>query len=299
MFGYIRCDKDELKWKDYRQYSQYYCALCHTIGRKFGLLYRVTLSNDATFLLICMDALSEHTETVSKRCPTNPLKKTIVDVNSEIAEYVACLNFYLMQRKIIDSMQDTKSKIKRSILRHIHAFVVHNRAYLNWSRQEENLVKKLDRLFDELYETENKASGFDILTNIFGRITASFTDGLADYIEDSDAVLHLSVLFFNIGKWIYLADALDDYAKDVQNGEFNLLQTLHVMENEELELQYIRMSYRILLLLHKKMLPSYQKIGWKHSQAIIENILFSGTLKTMNGIISSRFDEIKKCKADI
>ena len=58
MYGYIKPEKSELKGRDIARYTSYYCVLCHVLGKRFGGLYRLMLSNDMTFLLICLDSVS-------------------------------------------------------------------------------------------------------------------------------------------------------------------------------------------------------------------------------------------------
>lgn len=59
MFGYVRANKPEMKIKDYEQYKAVYCSLCRELGRSFGIVPRMTLSYDFTFLALLRLAVSK------------------------------------------------------------------------------------------------------------------------------------------------------------------------------------------------------------------------------------------------
>ena len=52
MFGYVRLHKPAIRMGEYEQYRGIYCTLCRRIGRRYGLLMRLTLSYDMTFLAL-------------------------------------------------------------------------------------------------------------------------------------------------------------------------------------------------------------------------------------------------------
>ena len=60
MLGYVRAYRPEMKFKDYDMYKGVYCSLCKSIGKRYGLLARLTLSYDFTFLAILRMAVREN-----------------------------------------------------------------------------------------------------------------------------------------------------------------------------------------------------------------------------------------------
>lgn len=292
MFGYCKCDKNKLKLKDIKKYSSYYCSLCHALGVNFGLLSRFALSNDMTFILICLDALANKQSLNSSRCPINPLKKTNAQVNSQVLEYVAFLNYYLMLRKFQDNIQDESFILKKLLFRLLRFIAVRNRRYKRTLAEYQPLVSHLDELFDKIAELESEPASFDELTNCFGEIAKTFVDGFENCVADDSARQLLSVIFFNMGKWIYMADALDDYNKDRKYHKFNLLQTLRISENAPCREQYVKKCVIILHMLQEKMECAYQQINWSRSTEIIGNILFDGTNRTMKSIITHRYPSL-------
>ena len=67
MFGYIRVDKSELKIKDYEMYKAVYCTLCRKLGRKYGILSRLTLSYDFTFLALLNMSLKNSCDMIERK----------------------------------------------------------------------------------------------------------------------------------------------------------------------------------------------------------------------------------------
>ena len=59
MFGYITCEKAEMKMRDFEVYNGYYCGVCHSIGRRWGQLPRVVLTYDAAFLALLLAGLED------------------------------------------------------------------------------------------------------------------------------------------------------------------------------------------------------------------------------------------------
>lgn len=293
MFGYCKCDRNELKLKDIKKYSSYYCSLCHALGKNFGLPYRFALSNDMTFILVCLDAVTNKQSLNVGRCPINPFKKTSAQINAQVLNYVAFLNYYLMLRKFQDNIQD-ESIFKRLLCRLLYFIAVRNGRYKRILAEYQSFVSRLDAIFDRLAELESEPASFDALTNCFGDIAKTFVDGIQNCIADDSSRRCLSVIFFNMGKWIYMADALDDYNNDRKHHKFNLLQTLRISENVPNKEQYVKKCVIILHILQKKMESACQQIKWNCSAEIIGNILFDGTEKVMKSIVARRYSSLIK-----
>ena len=65
-----------MKFKDYDMYKGVYCSLCKSIGKRYGLLARLTLSYDFTFLAILRMAVRKNKVCMKKsHCSFNPMKK--------------------------------------------------------------------------------------------------------------------------------------------------------------------------------------------------------------------------------
>lgn len=56
MFGYVRPALGRLNQEQKDAYQSAYCGLCHALGKRHGLLARMTLQYDFTFLAIVLSA---------------------------------------------------------------------------------------------------------------------------------------------------------------------------------------------------------------------------------------------------
>lgn len=296
MFGYCRCDKDELVVKESRLYSAYYCSLCNALSRDFGFIYRFILSNDSTFLLICLDAISNQSNRIKYRCPINPFRKGIIHVNDAALHYATFVNYYLATQKCKDAIRDANNIVIKFFYTSVYRFFMHNKKYKKLSAANAKFVAEMDQAFDELAESEKCAESFDVLTNRFGEITRHIVTSYTEFTNYPYPISEMSDIFFHMGKWIYLADAMDDYHTDVRKQNFNLLQTIRLSNPAEKEMQYLKKCFIMLRLMQNKMAVAFQTINWNKSQGIIQNILFDGTTNTFLSISRTKYLRKRKDK---
>ncbi len=66
MFGYVRPSDDRLTPADRETFRAAYCGLCHALGARYGLVGRMILNYDLTFLaMVLSDGAGEM---CAKRC---------------------------------------------------------------------------------------------------------------------------------------------------------------------------------------------------------------------------------------
>lgn len=211
MFGYINVLKDELKIKDYNVFKAFYCGLCKTQGQIFGNLSRMSLSYDFTFLAILLSSLKdENYECVSAKCMLHPLRKTAVVKRQKVLEYCSYMSMALSYYKIKDDIQD-KTFSKKMFAYPV--FAPHMREISKkYGGKTEVIKNNIARLTQ--YENEN-IKNFDITSDTFGKIM----EEVFDFDEQNSVALR--VLGYNIGKWLYTIDAVDDFEDDMKHGSFN------------------------------------------------------------------------------
>jgi hypothetical protein len=100
---------------------------------------------------------------------------------------------------------------------------------------------------------------------------------LSDYVLGEYSTGDTRGLCYDIGKWIYLADALDDYDKDVKKGRYNVLYNAYGVTNKveaikkgEQELTFIFNSLFADMRLH------LSKIKFYFNHDLIDNIIIMG-----------------------
>jgi hypothetical protein len=219
MFGYVTPLDGELKVKEQLFYKSVYCGLCKTMGKRVCNESRLTLSYDVVFLALTRFLLAEEKlEFYKGRCALSPFKKKAILKSNTSLEYSAAVGALLAYHNIADDVKDKKG-IKKQISRFLlfSARRLKKRAAL--PDLDEFIKNKLDEL-DRL-EKSNDVT-LDSAAQIFGELLAE----IFGYGLEGEKKLIASEIGLHIGRWIYIADAADDYEKDKKRGEFNPLTEL-------------------------------------------------------------------------
>ena len=118
MFGYILCNKETLEEQEKERYQSMYCGLCKALGNKYGLLERMSLSYDMTFLALFLTAMYEPDETTNKfTCSLHPLHKK-AGVSNPYIDYAADMTIAVSYYKCLDDWDDEHNFIRKKYLFH-------------------------------------------------------------------------------------------------------------------------------------------------------------------------------------
>lgn len=211
MFGYVQYDKPYLYIKDFELYKAMYCGVCKGIGETCGQVARMGLSYDAAFLSVLFHNLKGVDVTVEKQaCLKKFGAKKPMAVTDELTKAVSCLNTVLLYYKLSDDVTDEK---KGGFKRKVFA-----RAF----RRAKKLHPRIVEIVDEnmRMQTEREKAACESV-DMAADATANMMAELSDYLLEDKASEQSRGLFYDIGKWIYLVDAADDYDKDVKKGNYN------------------------------------------------------------------------------
>lgn len=217
MYGYIKYSKEEMKVKHIRLYSKYYCVLCTELGKKLGILYRFFTSYDITAFMLFFDSIANCEKQAYKiKCPLNHRKNGTVMISPCAVDYSLVVCLFWVQQKIEDNLIDEKS----SIWRFVDNIFKKNNFFQNML--SESYIDKWKKLLNDYFDAEkDDNSSFDELTNLIGN---AYGEVFRDFIHLYNLDFQEDELFyigFNIGKFIYIMDAYDDYHKDIQSSKFN------------------------------------------------------------------------------
>ena len=215
MFGYVKPDIKELLVKEHEFYKSTYCGICRSMKKHTGGLSIATITYDSVFLALVRMAYIPDSELSSsmRRCIAHPAKKKcMLDDNSAIeytARAFAILSYYKMQDDLTD-----EGLAKRML-------VSATRPVLASAKKKADLTDLAaivkDRL-DKISEIErSRRPSIDEPAELFGELLGEiFAYGL----EGADRLVTYEC-GFHLGKFILLADAIDDYSKDLKNGKYN------------------------------------------------------------------------------
>lgn len=211
MFGYVRTDTPYLYIKDETLYQAMYCGVCKGIAQVCGNAARMGLSYDVTFLSVILHNIAGIDVKIEKsHCLTHCIRSKKMAEVDEMTRKLGAFNTALVYFKYTDDIADgDRGRGKRLWFK--KGFKRVKKRYPEIEKiVRENLQKQ------EIIEKQ-KAESLDRAADATANMLADF----CDYVLQDKATANTRNLFYAVGKWIYLIDALDDYDKDLKKGAYN------------------------------------------------------------------------------
>lgn len=222
MFGYVRAYVPELKVREHEYYRAAYCGLCRSYGRCAGCFFRLSLSYDFVFLALVRIALAgERPEFKYRRCAAHPAKKRNEMLPSPQLDFCARVAALLTYHKLRDDLSD-ETGLRRlgAKMALISAMGIKRRAAAELPGLDERIKSGIDEL--KRLEAKRVAS-VDLPAEVFGGMVE---DMLSWGLDDKPAAVARQI-GRHVGKWLYIADALDDYTDDIKLGRYNPFACLY------------------------------------------------------------------------
>lgn len=222
MFGYIKPFKPELRIKEYELYRAYYCSMCKTLGKSYGIFARFTLNYEFVFLALLMASLNANEcPTKQGRCPFNPLKKCNFCTQSGTElDFAAGAAMLLLYYKLLDNLRDEKA------LKKLKYLVLKPKVTACYKKAKQK-YPQLNELFSE-YDTAQQKVENENTTSLDAAAepTAKMLGSLFEMCSpEPNNKRVLNRLGYCIGRYIYILDAAADLEKDIKTGSYNPLKT--------------------------------------------------------------------------
>ncbi len=207
MFGYVRVCGECMDEADYKTFSAYYCGLCAAMGKRCSQISRFALSYDMTFLAVVLSALDRSDLHITeRRCAAHPAKRRQRVVRDRAVDYAADMGVILTYLKFADDWADEKSVKSIPAMCALHGGMSRSRE--RNPRQYEAIKSELKRLD----ECEKNNARIDEAADCFASILGTlFTP---DFISGETERKILEWFGYNIGRWIYVIDAYNDFDRD-------------------------------------------------------------------------------------
>lgn len=277
MFGYVKPVLGEMLVREHEFYKATYCGICRAMKRHTGALSNVTLSYDSVFLaLIRMLYIPDGDFSAEqKRCIAHPMKKRPMLKENSALEYTARAFAVLTYYKLKDDMSD-ESGLKR-----IGACAARPIVSAANSKAELSDLSHIasDRLNKIVALEKVGCESVDMPASLFGELLGEiFAYGL----PEGDRLVPYEV-GYHLGKFIYAADAAEDYDSDVKSGSYNPYVLLYggkplTAEN--------RSSIKCGLLLECKKIEAAVNLlpfgNRRTIESIIYNIIYLGLVKRID-----------------
>ncbi len=213
MFGYISPDAPYLFKKDEVLYKALYCGLCKGIGKSCGQTARSALSYDIAFMSAMIHNIRGEDVTIKKqRCIAHIFRRRQVALPDDTTLALGCVNTALVYFKLCDDIRDGDGHgIKR---------LLYKKGYKRALKRHPAVAEIISRNMSQQNALEE--AGCEIIDEAC-EPTAQMMRELSIYLLGPYSGEWTEKLFYCLGKWVYLADALDDYDKDVKKGAYNVL----------------------------------------------------------------------------
>ena len=211
MFGYVRPDMPYLYLKDQTLYEALYCGVCKGIGQACGQLARVGLTYDVAFLSALLhNLLGQDVKVEKQHCLTHCIRTKQMAGVDELTKKLGALNTELAYYKCVDDALDgDKGGIKKL-------------AFVRGHKRAEKAYPELCAIVRKGIEEQAliEKAGVDSIDRAADP-SATMMARLSEYFLEDKKNEDAYALFYDVGKWVYLIDALDDYDKDIKKNAYN------------------------------------------------------------------------------
>lgn len=215
-----------MKICDYELYKAVYCGLCKELA-SFGIASRMTLSYDFAFLaLLYMSVNKTVTEIKREPCMAHAIKKTSYVCHSDALQFTAAAECISVYHKIKDDIKDGNG-VKKLTAKSLVAPM--KKPYEKAKKLYPDIAKITEENMSLQYKTESeKCPSVDRAAEPTAAIMSAMAARISDNPEKKRILARMGYL---LGRFIYLADALDDAQKDFKSGNYNPLLLQEGCEN--------------------------------------------------------------------
>ena len=287
MYGYVRPVKSALRIGEYEQFRAVYCGLCEALKKRCGFLARFVVNYDLTFLAMI---LSDYEGCLQrKRCPAHPLRRRYCLCSASALDVAADYSVILAWWKLRDDVQD--KPFVKGILYRIAAWLL-KPAYRKASGFRPEFDRTAESCLKELSALERAQSpSLDETADCFARILVAASDGCP---ESNKRILR--ELFYHLGRYVYILDAIDDYPDDWKCGAYNPIKYRYATARDTLG-EEEKESLRATLNLSQRCIASaFQLLEENPWKPILENIIELGLPLAAEKVLSGQWNKREERK---
>ena len=288
MFGYVKPVVGEMLVREHEFYKATYCGICRAMKKHTGALSNVTLSYDSVFLALIRMLYIPDSDFAAeqRRCIAHPTKKRPMLKENSAIEYTARAFAILTYYKIRDDISDEGSfkKLAATAISPITASAKNRAGIIPLEKIVHDGLAAISALEEEGCASVDRPA--EIFGDILGEIFAWGLDE-GDMLVPREIGKHL-------GKFIYAADAAEDYDSDLKSGKYNPFVLMY--KGQQLTDEN-RASIKYGLLLECRRIEAAVNLLPFDSRATIEsiinNIIYLGLVKRIEFLDGAGKDKIQ------
>lgn len=291
MYGYVRPEKGELKIREYELFRGVYCGLCHTLKKRYGMLFRFAVNYDLTFLsmLLCS---AEKPELCIRRCPYHPMRRSACPKTYPAMEAAADYTVILAWWKMLDGVKD-KGFFGALASRLVSVFM--KPAYRKAASTRPEFAHATEDNLRMLWDLEDEKSGrLDEAADKFACILRAASDD----VDDTARKRILNELLYHLGRIVYVIDAVDDLKKDEQDGVYNPLSYRFSTQNGNLLPEDVSSLRQTLQHSHNSLCAAFELLGDNPYREILSNIIYFGLPGVTQAVFSGTWRKPRRAERE-
>ena len=266
-------------------YRAMYCGVCKGIAQSCGQGARMGLTYDVTFLSVILHNIAGIDVKIEKQhCLTHCIRSKMMANVDDMTKKLGALNTALVYYKYTDDILDgDKGRGKRLWFVSGHKKTVRNYPEI------ERIVR--ENLAAQQETEKSKTDSLDRAADASANMMAE----LSDYLLEDKKTPYTHDLFYAVGTWIHLIDALDDYDKDKKKGAYNPFVLSYscedkadLMKRRQKDVEFVFHS------LFFDIRENLSKIKFHFNRDLSDNILLRGLPSETKRVMCSA--ACKRCK---
>lgn len=227
---------------------------------------RMFITNDINFFNVLFHSVTEtDVEIENKTCFSHPFTKRTILKTTPLTDKLAVANILLTYWNVFDDVLDDKSLTKRAVLKTLKKS--YNKAKLTLPQMDE----MLKRMYNDLQSLEkSNCASVDMVSHSFASLSQQF----ACLTLGDKTSANAETLCYNLGKWIYLIDALDDVEKDLKRNNYNVFVSCYNMSCVNDVSNHIEEIQFVMYASLNRIAQSYNDLNLTKYNCILKNVLY-------------------------
>lgn len=286
MFGYLNIRRETLADEKQGLWQTFMCGLCVSTKKLVGNLPRMFVNNDVNTFNVLFHAIANEDVTIDRaHCVAHPFRKRPILRTTEITDKLAIANVILTYWNLYDDVVDGAGAKKKLALKAVAKG--YRKAAKQWKELDEQIADSYRSL--RITEKANDDS-IDRVAHHFALLSTHFcTLTLGDKAD-----IYAQNLCYNLGKWVYLIDALDDIADDIKKGNYNpFVSCYHANTAAEVATHYDEIKYVMYTALNRTA-QCYNDLNLTKYRCVTDNLVYDSIRHTTETILAKLKNKLPK-----